>query len=298
MATTTKPRAMRVVKDDDKPTKEPPLVIQLPPDVFARAQVNLRAIAKMSTVGAWWLEWVKDQGAWLVTAGGSIVAAAWVPEDPATIERVPGLDVEPDRVICYADPDGRINNLCDRLLKAYGGKDSLAPGLDQYLQWRPGVKVDGKQLTFAEMEAPAVSVWSEGERHDATGMEIPPVQWRSKLRTFEHVPRDGIQLAAEAVKVFGSFRGYRPTVLEFGSGSTARFTLTADVGDWPTVLGAVDIGRRSDATTGPTEPNVEPEPSPETGDLPALVQPTYDIAKDEWGVNEDWSTEGETGGEE
>lgn len=295
MATATKPRNIRVVKDDDDGgrVKAEPLVIRLPPDVYARGQLAMRAVAKLSATGAWWLEWHEHQGAWLVTAGGPIIIAAWVPEDPALIDRMPDLRTEPDRVVCFSDPDGRVNNLCDRLLKAYGGKDDLAPAQDQYLQWRPGVKVDGKQLSLANLEAPVVSVWSEGERHDATGMEIPPMQWRPILRTFDQVPRDSIRLAPEAVKVFGAIRGYKPATLEFGVGSNARFKLVADVGDWPTIIGVVDIGRRSEVTTEPTEPTVDQAPSPETGELPALVQPTYDIEKDEWGVNEDWDKEGE-----
>lgn len=265
--TMTKTRTLKAPDLDSSP-----LAFELPPDLTARAFLNLRAVAKLGTLRTWWLEYHEGRGCYLVTTGGPCTFAAWVPADPGQEDELPDLRREPNAVIGFTDPDGRLANLMERLSKAYSG--DLAPGQDEQLQVRPGQRVDGTQLAMAGLAAPVLSIWSSGERHDVPGSEVPVVGWRTIVRTFEHTGRDNLSLAPELFKAIGAVRGMKPAKLMFGTGSNALCRFTPETGGWCHIIAVVDIGRRE------TEPEpTKPEPigaSTEAGELPALRHMGYD----------------------
>lgn len=311
MTTTTKPRGRRAAAPKPAEPKTELPIFALPPDLFAGAWTNLAPVTKMSDLKCWWLECHIGKGCWLVACGGPVTLAAWVPLDPGLIDAMPSLRVEPDHVLCFIDPDGRMHQLCQRLQKKYNAKDALAPSAVEYLQVRPGVKVDGKQLSLATMAMPALSFWSEGERHEVLGAEVPIVRWRDMLQTFEQSMRDSVMISS-GLDVLLDIKGMRPALLEFGTGSNARVHLVPELGTYCHILGVIGIGRRPGsvepapdvvpmAPEHPSKPrrargravaavpDLPPdseEPDDEAGELPALVAETFDVEAGEYGEPE------------
>lgn len=243
-----------------------------PPDLFGRGWCSLSGAAKLAQEPVWWLERHGDlPGVWLVTQGGPVLLAAWVPDDPGAIDLLPAFDAEPDLVVAIGDPDKRLDSLCRHLARHWGA-NTAAPGLDEYLQVRPGEGLGGQMsLTNAGsvFESSKVSFWSEGERHDVPAVNEDAPQWRSTLRTFSSSERQHIQLDADVLNALRTVKGYKPAQVTFGAGGLARLTFDPVLGDVPRIVGYALVGTREDS-----------KPAPAAEDAPArFIQQAYDDSR-------------------
>lgn len=222
--------------------------LSLHPGLFARAWLNVYPASKLSE------EYEKAvileehvEGVWLVAIAPTVIAASWVPFEPADVDSMPAWRAQPvNEPVIIGDADGRVTAMMKYQWSVWK-KSNLEPGFDDFISVGPcsPVVVEG-EVSIPGLERRAVRFRVPTEHVDAVEVDKAVASWRSVMEIVPGGVRTNCKLPMASLKALAEVEGCADPIAEFGVGGGALLRFEPITGDRPYVFAYVPIGKRDE----------------------------------------------------